>query len=71
MEEISVICRNEDETVAFAQSCRRLPKPAIPLPCSELWEWVKAFLPAVCSKPDVCRRSAQSDVYIGTELRGA
>lgn len=50
MEEISVICRNEDETVALRKSCRRLPKPAIPLPCSELWEWVKAFLPAVLFK---------------------
>lgn len=29
------------------KSCRRLPKSAIPLPCSELWEWVKVFLPAV------------------------
>lgn len=50
MEEISVICRNEDETVALRKSCRRLPKPVIPLPCSELWEWVKAFLPAVLFK---------------------
>ena len=50
MEEISVICRNEDETVAFAQKLSQIAKAGDTFALFGLWEWVKAFLPAVLFK---------------------